>query len=250
MTTKKTIPHNFIINADDYGLNSRVNQAIIKSFKCGLINSASIMVNMPGFQEAITLWKKRDFKGNIGLHTCLTEGKPITNLWNTPFIDENGFFVKSQFHKPAHFLKLTNRKKVKAEIIAQIEKLLIEDVHPNHINSHHTIHELPWLLPIFLSISRKYNVKIRICQTWSSGNNFIKSTYRFLANIVYKTYGSNFTNYFEIIKTSTNRIQSENRNIEIMVHPDLNEEGKIIDSYDGLNLEERIPEMLNYHKIN
>lgn len=39
-----------IINADDFGISNDVNRAILQSFQEGLISSATIMTNMPGFQ--------------------------------------------------------------------------------------------------------------------------------------------------------------------------------------------------------
>ena len=41
-----------IINADDLGLSAEVNQAIVISFRNAWINSASLMANTPGFDEA------------------------------------------------------------------------------------------------------------------------------------------------------------------------------------------------------
>ena len=47
-----------IINADDFGLNSSVNKAIVESFNNGLINSTTLMANMPGFEEAVEMAHK------------------------------------------------------------------------------------------------------------------------------------------------------------------------------------------------
>ena len=44
-----------IINADDFGLSSSVNK-IVESFNNGLINSTTLMANMPGFEEAVELF--------------------------------------------------------------------------------------------------------------------------------------------------------------------------------------------------
>ena len=70
-----------IINADDFGLNTSVNHAIIESFEKGLINSTTLMANMPGFEEAIELAHKNNIIDKIGIHLCLTEGEPITKKY-------------------------------------------------------------------------------------------------------------------------------------------------------------------------
>jgi chitin disaccharide deacetylase len=47
------IANNVKINADDFGLNSSVNKAIIEAFDNNYINSTTLMANMPGFDEAV-----------------------------------------------------------------------------------------------------------------------------------------------------------------------------------------------------
>src|SRR5690606_10006865 len=44
-----------IINADDFGLSSDENRTIISAFQQGLISSATLMANMPAFEEACAL---------------------------------------------------------------------------------------------------------------------------------------------------------------------------------------------------
>ncbi|HEY7181078.1 MAG TPA: ChbG/HpnK family deacetylase, partial [Blastocatellia bacterium] len=41
-----------IVNADDFGLTSGVNRAIIEGHTRGAITSATLMANMPGFDAA------------------------------------------------------------------------------------------------------------------------------------------------------------------------------------------------------
>ena len=194
------IPTNVIINADDFGLNFKRNQAITKCFQKGLINSTSIMPNMPSFKEAIILAKEYNFQENIGLHACITEGKSLTDLSKTPFVDKEGFFIKKEVYKPTLFLSKSIRTLLKEEVVAQLETLKKSEIKPTHINTHHDIHELPWLLPIFLSISKKHKIKLRVSKIWSDGKNSLKPLYRKLVNGVYKYHNLNFTDYFETLE--------------------------------------------------
>ena len=66
------------VNADDFGLSHEVNMAIVEAFKKGLINNTTIMVNMPGFEEAVRLAEKYGFFDRVGLHLNLFEGKHLT----------------------------------------------------------------------------------------------------------------------------------------------------------------------------
>ena len=47
-----------IVNADDFGLCTSVNKAIIECHLAGNINSTTLMANMPGTEEAVELSKK------------------------------------------------------------------------------------------------------------------------------------------------------------------------------------------------
>jgi hypothetical protein len=54
-----------IINADDFGMNSSVNRAILSSVEQGLVTSTSIMANMPGFEEAAGLVRAHGRKAPV-----------------------------------------------------------------------------------------------------------------------------------------------------------------------------------------
>jgi predicted glycoside hydrolase/deacetylase ChbG (UPF0249 family) len=47
-----------IVNADDFGLSYSVNEAVIRAHREGILTTASLMVNEPGFDEAVRLAKK------------------------------------------------------------------------------------------------------------------------------------------------------------------------------------------------
>lgn len=243
MKNQLIIPTNVIINADDFGLNIKRNQAITKCFQKGLINSTSIMPNMPLFKEAIISAKDYNFQENIGLHACITEGKSLTDLSKTPFVDKEGFFIKRQVYKPTLFLSKSVRNLFEKEVVAQLEALKKSGIKPTHINTHHDIHELPWLLPIFLSISKKHQIKLRVSQIWIDGKNSLKPLYRKLVNGVYKYYNLNYTDYFETLDIyKKKRLQKTDpyKITEIMVHPDLDRSGRITDSLESGNLEKDI----------
>ena len=247
MKNQFIIPTNVIINADDFGMNVKRNQAITNCFQKGLINSTSIMINMPSFKEAIVLAKDYNFQDNIGLHVCITEGKPLTDLSKTPFVDNKNLFIKDQVYKPTLFLSKSVRTLLKKEIIAQLETLKKSGIDPTHINTHHDIHELPWLLPIFLSISKKYQIKLRVSQIWIDGKNYLKPLYRKMVNGIYKYYNLDFSDYFVTVKVykRDELINEKFEKIEIMVHPDLDDNGRITDSLDSGDFEKRIIKLFN-----
>src|ERR1700742_389850 len=85
-----------IINADDFGLSSVVNRAILASMEEGLVTSTSMMANMPGFDHAIGLARVHaKLAGRIGIHLNLTQGRPLSEpILDCPqFCDASGEFV-------------------------------------------------------------------------------------------------------------------------------------------------------------
>src|SRR5690606_41564137 len=58
-----------IINADDFGLSHEANRTILGAFQQGLISSATLMANMPAFEEACALTREHDLH-EIGRASC------------------------------------------------------------------------------------------------------------------------------------------------------------------------------------
>ena len=52
-----------IMNADDFGFSKGVNLAILEGFQHGILTSTSLMVNMPGFEHAVS--SGREQKPNV-----------------------------------------------------------------------------------------------------------------------------------------------------------------------------------------
>lgn len=84
---------NIIVNADDFGLKSSVNKAIVESFNKEIISSTTIMANMPGFEEAVELAFKHEFNDRLGIHLNLDAGCHLTSHSEiTRILDRNNHF--------------------------------------------------------------------------------------------------------------------------------------------------------------
>src|SRR4051812_15289956 len=46
-------PRRLIVNADDFGASPSINEAVIRAHHEGILTSGSLMVNEPGFDEAV-----------------------------------------------------------------------------------------------------------------------------------------------------------------------------------------------------
>jgi len=66
-----------IVNADDFGLTQGVNEGIVKAYQEGILTSATLMANMPGFDQAVELAGTHPELG-VGLHLNILRGHPLS----------------------------------------------------------------------------------------------------------------------------------------------------------------------------
>ncbi len=238
-----------IINADDFGLNSSVNKAIIESFDRGLITSTTLMANMPGFDEAVHLAHKHNLTQKIGVHLVLTDGIPLTKeISSIPFF----FNGKESYKKYKHHLFFPNKKikeLIYKEFSAQIEKIQSNNILITHIDTHHHVHEAFGVCKILLALSKKYNISfIRILNNLEKPTKIHKRFYRNFINRYIKQKHSAFSIYFgnqyDFISTINKDPAFLYEKTEIMVHPDYSSDGKLIDK-SGKNLDFSFLESLN-----
>lgn len=242
---------NLIINADDFGYSSNINTAIVSCFQKKLINSTTIMANMPGFDEAVKLANKFNFKDKVGIHINLTEGKPLTDLTGTGLVDHNGeYIMKAAFNSRLLFSSYT-KKKIKAEIREQYYKVVASGIQPNHIDSHQHVHTLPWLAPLFVEFATEVNLKLRII-TVIKRKNFFVTVYNTFLNMYFKSKNVHFTDKFgnvNYLLEYMNKKKDLKQVFEIMVHPDYRED-IIIDTWHKTGLEEKLNQLKRLYNIN
>lgn len=132
-----------ILNADDLGLCASVNTAIFDVFKAGNLSSATLMVNMPGTQDAVA--RLPDHPGlAVGLHFCITEGAALTGA--SSLTDSNGTFLDRATQARRALQGRMDAAHVRAEFEAQLAKARALGVHLTHADSHQHVMMLP---PVF-----------------------------------------------------------------------------------------------------
>ncbi|BFH62996.1 carbohydrate deacetylase [Paenibacillus azoreducens] len=148
-----------IINADDFGLSPAVNSGIVKAYQAGGITSTSMMVNMPGFGDALRLARLLPGLG-VGLHFNLTYGVPVSDPGSVPsLVRPDGSFhdVKS----------ICNRDvaDVEKELEAQWQRFVETSLFPTHLDSHHLLHQNdPFIYKVMATKAVKENVPLRRSQ--------------------------------------------------------------------------------------
>ena len=134
----------FVIHADDFGLNEQVNACIDTCFMRHMLSETSLMVNMPYCDEAVALARRRGYASFVGFHLNLTYGLPLTEeIRSCPrFCGADGMF-NYYFHatmKRRLYMTGKERRAVEAEIRAQVEKFCSYEGLMMKVDSHHHSH--------------------------------------------------------------------------------------------------------------
>jgi predicted glycoside hydrolase/deacetylase ChbG (UPF0249 family) len=117
-----------IVNADDFGLTNGVNRGIAELYQLGLVTSTSMMVNMPGFENAVKRARRMTRLG-VGLHFNLTYGAPLSPPAEVPTL------VNAQGQFSGEHEYWTEGEVVK-ELGAQLVRLLEAGIFPTHLDTH------------------------------------------------------------------------------------------------------------------
>jgi predicted glycoside hydrolase/deacetylase ChbG (UPF0249 family) len=155
-----------VVNADDLGITRSTNVAIRRAFQDGVVSSASLMANMPAFQHAVDQVVDRCPELGIGIHLCLTSGKPVLPPAQVPsLVDRRGEFC----HGFAGLWRLLGSRRreaavtqIAAELGAQADKCHACVGHVDHIDGHHHVQMIPEISAVATTLASAGQTAIRI----------------------------------------------------------------------------------------
>jgi predicted glycoside hydrolase/deacetylase ChbG (UPF0249 family) len=241
------------VNGDDFGFSSRINGAIVEAFERGLISSATIMANMPGFEEAGRLAREKQLRGRIGLHLNLTSGKPLTSSIAEcrRFCDAAGCWRPRR-----RVLGLSRREQLllEAEIRAQILACERQGITLTHVDSHHHMHAEWGIGPTTIRVAKRHGIRgVRLALNCGPGRRGASATHRILArayrgahNVRLRLSGLAKTRFFGDAFDTAEVLSGTTADVEVMVHPTFDDRGRLINSMlsdrnpEGEELESRL----------
>ena len=149
-------PRRLIINADDYGLSRGVNTGIIEASDAGVVTSASMIVNLLGFNDAVARAESHPAL-SLGLHLNLTTGKPLTAA---PSLTgrKTGLFYSLPVLMARAGLGLIDSSDVARECAAQLDRMIEFGIAPTHLDSHRHVHAHPALWSAILGVASSRGV--------------------------------------------------------------------------------------------
>jgi predicted glycoside hydrolase/deacetylase ChbG (UPF0249 family) len=222
-----------VINADDFGGSLDVNQAILASFERGLTTSATIMTNMPGFADACAAIGTHRLHDRIGVHLNLTEGLPLSDpIRQCPRLCSPTGQLGG-VHGALWRLTPDEAKAIETELTAQIDALLAAGINPSHFDSHHHFHTQWPVSTIVMRIARRYSVTaIRLTRNCGPSPGLARRIYKTAFNTRLALADLAPTRHFGSAKDAASLVRFAGP-VEIMVHPSLDNGGRVIDITAG-----------------
>ncbi len=149
-----------IVNADDFGLSSSVNDAVVRAHRDGILTSASLMVNEAGFGGAVKLAKDNPRLG-VGLHLTLLMGRSASPRVKIPgLVNSRGEFSNNPVVAGmSYFFNSNLREQLRAEIHAQFEKFHDAGLTLDHVNGHLHLHLHPVIFKILMEDLEKLGIR-------------------------------------------------------------------------------------------
>jgi predicted glycoside hydrolase/deacetylase ChbG (UPF0249 family) len=136
-----------IINADDFGFTRDVNAGIVHAHREGVLTSATLMANGGAFEDAVRLARETPTL-DIGCHLVLVQGRSLVTGSPLP-------------EKPTDLVValLRNQIDVRAELRAQVQKIIDAGIRPTHLDSHKHTHLLPNVFREVLRLAQESGIR-------------------------------------------------------------------------------------------
>jgi hopanoid biosynthesis associated protein HpnK len=149
-----------IVNADDFGRTSSINEAVIRAHREGILTTTSLMVNEPAFEEAVTLARGHPSLG-VGLHLTLLCGHSALPPEKIPGLvnEQREFTNQPAAAGSSYFFHRRLREQLRAEIHAQFQKFKATGLPLDHVNGHLHMHLHPAVFDILMEDADRLGIQ-------------------------------------------------------------------------------------------
>ncbi len=148
-----------IVNADDFGLHTEVNKAVLRGYREGCIRSTSLMPTGVAVEEACQMARENPGLG-IGIHLTLVAEKPLLPREKVAtLLGPDGRFHADHVVFIRNYVQgKIDKAQLYAECEAQIASVMSLGLNITHLDSHQHLHTLPGVTEICLELMKKYGI--------------------------------------------------------------------------------------------
>lgn len=134
-----------IVNADDFGRSTGINDGVIRAHESGIVTSASLMVRWPAASEAAR-YAQRCPELGLGLHVDVGEWTCCAGAWRRRY----------------DVVNTEDAEAVRREVTAQLARFRdLTGVNPTHLDSHHQAHRHEPLRSVLRALAGELDVPLR-----------------------------------------------------------------------------------------
>ena len=146
-----------IVNADDLGRTSGINEGIFSAHEKGIVTSATLMVNYPAAVKAAARLGRYPELG-VGLHVQLSGGTPLLPPDSiSSLVDADG-----RFPDTPDGLESARADHIRVEVQAQFERFCeLTGRLPTHLDGHHHCLRHPLVCEALIEVAREHRLPIR-----------------------------------------------------------------------------------------
>ncbi len=142
-----------IVNADDFGASTEINEAIIAGHEAGLIPSATLLITAPFADAAIELAKAHPTL-DVGLHLDTSEFPPFCDAWARKRRELGDASVRT-----LRWIDRSTKAALEEEWRCQIAVARRRGIEPSHLDSHQFDHINPLLAGALVRTARESNIR-------------------------------------------------------------------------------------------
>lgn len=147
-----------IVNADDFGLTSGVNRAIVEGNRSGIVTSTTLMANAKATDTAIDLAMAQPSL-KTGCHVVLIDGVPLTANLQSLTNGSPRFRSSLKQFALAAVRKQIAAEEIQREVEAQIRKIQSRGITLTHLDSHKHTHMFPYILRPVLRAAKACGIR-------------------------------------------------------------------------------------------
>jgi chitin disaccharide deacetylase len=146
-----------IVNADDLGRTTGINDGIFAAHRDGIVTSATLMVCYPAAHDAASRLAEHPALG-VGLHLQMSGGRPLLESSAVPsLVDADG-----NLPRRPEGLGGAQRADVEREARAQLARFVeLAGRLPTHLDSHHHSHRVPVVRDVVADLAVEHGLPVR-----------------------------------------------------------------------------------------